>query len=234
MAGSLKTAFYNLAKYAANDITSWLTDFNGNMDKIDTALNQNKTAAQTAQDGVNNLDEEYESLLTVVNGHTTTIEANEKAIATNKASISTLESEISEISIGELFSFTESSSLVTKIETLASSLALQLQKLGKYAAISCVMILNAGTCHTYDRVGTGVLEGQYITDIFRINGNPAGLFPDVWTLSSAIAANSDNSGTLANSKIAVCYVSAINATVIGIARASSTPFELSKTQFIFN
>ena len=234
MAGSLKTAFFNLAKYAANDITSWLTDFNGNMDKIDAAMNQNKTAAQTARDAVDNLESEYETLLTVVNGHTTSINANEKAIAANNASIAALESDISEISIGELFSFTESSNLVTKIETLASSLALQLQKLGKYALLSCVMILNAGTCHTYDRVGTGVLEGQYITDIYRINGNPAGLFPNVWTLSSAIAANSDNSGTLGNSRIAVCYVSAINATVVGIVAASSTPLEVSKTLFIFN
>lgn len=44
MAGSLKTANYNLSKYAPNDITSWLVDFNGNMDKIDTQMKANEDA----------------------------------------------------------------------------------------------------------------------------------------------------------------------------------------------
>lgn len=44
MAGSLKTANYELSKYAPNDITSWLVDFNGNMDKIDTQMKANSDA----------------------------------------------------------------------------------------------------------------------------------------------------------------------------------------------
>lgn len=41
MAGSLRTSNYNLSKYAANDTTSWLVDFNGNMDKIDAQMKAN-------------------------------------------------------------------------------------------------------------------------------------------------------------------------------------------------
>ena len=44
MAGSLKTANYELSKYAPNDITSWLVDFNGNMDKIDAQMKKNADA----------------------------------------------------------------------------------------------------------------------------------------------------------------------------------------------
>lgn len=44
MAGSLKTANYKLSKYAPNDITSWLVDFNGNMDKIDGQMKKNADA----------------------------------------------------------------------------------------------------------------------------------------------------------------------------------------------
>ena len=234
MAGTLKTTFFNLVKYAANDITSWLTDFNGNMDKIDTAMNQNKTAAQTAQDAVDNLEAEYESLLSVVNGHTTSIDANEKAIAANAASIAELEHEVNEISIGDLFSFTASTSGVSKIEPLAGALNLQLQRIGNFAKIGCTMFLAQGTCHTYDRVGTGLLDGYYITDIYRINGNPCGLLPDVWSISSAVACNSDNSGTLAFLDFGVAYVSAINATVIGIAIKNTTPLVLAFNRVISN
>lgn len=234
MAGSLKTTFFNLVKYAANDVTSWLTDFNGNMDKIDAAMNQNKTAAQTAQDAVDNLEAEYESLLTVVNGHTTSIDANEKAIAANAASIVELGDKVNEISIGDLFSFTASSGNISKIEPLADALNLQLQKVGKFAKVGCNMFFSAGTCHTYDRMGTGLLEGSYITDIFRLSGNPAGLFPDVWTISSAVANNANNSGTLGFSTFAVCYVSSINATVVGLAATDSTPISFSTNRVIFN
>ena len=41
MAGSLRTANYDLSKYAPNDVTSWLVDFNGNMDKIDAQMKAN-------------------------------------------------------------------------------------------------------------------------------------------------------------------------------------------------
>lgn len=51
MAGSLRTANYNLSKYAAGDVTSYLVDFNGNMDKIDRQMKTNADAnAGTAGD----------------------------------------------------------------------------------------------------------------------------------------------------------------------------------------
>ena len=44
MAGTLRTANYELSKYAPNDVTSWLVDFNGNMDKIDAQMKANADA----------------------------------------------------------------------------------------------------------------------------------------------------------------------------------------------
>ena len=44
MAGSLRTVNYELSKYAPNDVTSWLVDFNSNMDKIDAQMKANADA----------------------------------------------------------------------------------------------------------------------------------------------------------------------------------------------
>lgn len=49
MAGSLRTANYDLSKYAAGDITSYLVDFNGNMDKIDKQMKANADANEDSK-----------------------------------------------------------------------------------------------------------------------------------------------------------------------------------------
>lgn len=73
MAGSLKTANYELSKYAPNDITSWLVDFNGNMDKIDTQMKANSDANV---------------------GTSGTVSALAQRVTANEAKISDLENEI--------------------------------------------------------------------------------------------------------------------------------------------
>lgn len=49
MAASLATQYYQLGKYAPNDLTDYLTTYNGTMDKIDTAIHAAQDAADTAQ-----------------------------------------------------------------------------------------------------------------------------------------------------------------------------------------
>ena len=77
MAGSLRTANYKLSKYAAGDVTSWLVDFNGNMDKIDTQMkaiaDENEASkgqiaaleqrVATAENKINNNTESINSLI---------------------------------------------------------------------------------------------------------------------------------------------------------------------------
>lgn len=235
MAGSLKTAFFNLVKYAANDITSWLTDFNGNMDKIDTAMNQNKTAAQTAQDGVDNLEAEYESMLTVVNGHTTSIDANEKAIAANSASIDELGEELNKIDIGELIAFGKSTSGVSIIETLVTNFTLVGRGVGKTFSGSLSCSVNQGNFHVYDREAVITGNNRYITDLVRITGNPFNLSDNTWCRMTGYYQYSGED-TKISSYFTVGYVAASGYTVIGYINdnASAVSFQHAATVYESN
>ena len=217
MAGTLKTTFFNLVKYAANDITSWLTDFNGNMDKIDAAMNQNKTAAQSAQDAVDNLEAEYESLLTVVNGHTTSIDASEKAIAANAASIAELTRDVNDVYIGE--TAFKSDSDATKVETLCSNLVLIGRRIGTDFSGSITFTASAGTFHNYDRVADIPYSKKYVIDLYRLTGNPLNLIAGKWYLGNTVTLSSSNINQ--SSQLAICYLQDSNFTVIG--RAGDTP-----------
>lgn len=195
MAGSLKTAFYNLVKYAANDITSWLTDFNGNMDKIDTALNQNKTAAQTAQDGVDNLEAEYENVVQTLASHTTSIDNNEKAIAANTASIGELGNEVSKIIIGDYVVFDDGN--LNKVEPLANSFNIWFRRIGNGVQGGGGFSMNTGTTHTYDRqIAGGIFNDLYCIDIARISGNPLNLPANLYCPISCVAVNYKDESTV--------------------------------------
>lgn len=225
MAGTLKTTFFKLVKYAANDITSWLTDFNGNMDKIDTALNQNKQAAATAQDGVDNLESEYESLLGVVNGHTTSINSVEKAVQGNTTAIEGLEQDINKIIIGDYIAKKNTDSDVTRIENLATYLNMFARRIGTGIQAGGAMEFNPGTMHTYNRqIPSGMLANYYVTDIYRITGNPFNLENNnycpvngsIFTLGDNVLKQYD--GLI----LVIVYISEANYTVIGYASKYSS------------
>lgn len=209
MAGSLKTAFFNLVKYAANDITSWLTDFNGNMDKIDAAMNQNKTAAQAADDKATNAAANVAALTESVQGNTNSIEANKKAISANTTEIEKLETAIGGIYVDDII---VSPADVSKIEPLVNSVACYLRRLGNFASGTCALNVRAGTCHQYDRIGTGLINGSYLTDIARYTGNPFNLAENVYTPGRCLGVYTD--GTSALLQIAVAYLSDSNYTVL--------------------
>lgn len=225
MAGSLKTTFFNLAKYAANDITSWLADFNGNMDKIDGAMNENKTAAQTAQDGVDNLESEYESLLSVVNGHTTSIDANEKAIAANEAAIENLRDDFAGIDISTIIYLENGNPAVSLTEPLCKTVSICGRNIGGLYSGSVCLGYTAGTLHSYDRnANVPAISNAYITDIVRITGNPFGLKPNSWTQLLGLIGNGSSGGTnitTKTNKYVIGYIESSNFTVIGLAANSA-------------
>lgn len=232
MAGSLKTAFFNLVKYAANDITSWLTDFNGNMDKIDAAMNENKTMAQTAQDGVDNLEAEYESLLRVVNGHTTSIDANEKAIAANTASIAELGEEFNKVDIGELVSYGVGASGLSKIEPLLGDFTLVGRGVGKTFSGAFAYTINQGTFHVYNREAIIGGINRYVTDLVRITGNPFNLSDNVWCRMAGFYQYSGEDIKV-SSNITIGYVAASGYTVIGYLNSNATAVTFTKNATIF-
>lgn len=226
MAGSLKTKNYQLAKYAPDDITSWLTDFNGNMDLIDAGMQANKQAATQAQDSVDNLEAEYASLLTVVNGHTTSIDANEKAIAANTASIAELGDEVNNISIGDVIIKLQTNGTV--VEPILTGMTVALRKLGNYASGSAMFSFATGQMHAYDRMGTGLFSSLYITDIVRFTGNAFNLTPDIWTpLLGCANQSTTNDPRLV--EMCVAYLSDTNYTIIGWAKSNADRVDLSES-----
>lgn len=240
MAGTLKTKNYNLTKYAPGDITSWLTDFNGNMDLIDAGMQANKQAATQSQDGVDNLKADYESLLQVVNGHTTSIDANEKAIAANTASIAEIEDEVTGITIGEYYRTDNNKADVTKVESLCNGITITGRRIGNGIDLHGGIRVNAGTFHTYDRqINNGVLNGLYATDLYRISGNPFNL-PANSYIPVSFNKNTIKTFTTLNSTVVIdsnelsgviAYLADSGYTVICLASIGTTPYNLNNGDY---
>lgn len=233
MAGSLKTTNYQLAKYAPDDITSWLTDFNGNMDLIDAGMQKNKQAATQAQDGVDSLEAEYSSLLQTVNGHTTSIVANEKAIAANTASIAEIEDDVNAISINDIISFTQGSSNTTTVEPLVSAFSFIGRRIGNYFAGAFSANVTAGTFHVYDREAEISGANRYITDLVRLTGNPFNLASNIWSRLCGFYANNDGSSIYPDSNIVIAYIPDAGYTVVGYMQSTNTAVVFSKNALVY-
>ena len=66
MSSSRKTPYYNLSQFDDHDKPTWRGDYNGDMSKIDTGMQETKTsaidaktAAQNAESSINEVKREY-------------------------------------------------------------------------------------------------------------------------------------------------------------------------------
>lgn len=98
MPASLKTTNYNLPLYAENDITSWLTDFNGAMTKIDTQLKA--TNDSIADLDVSQIQGDVESLQSTVQTIQETIQTIQSSVSTLTAKMDTLKNVVTTSSDG--------------------------------------------------------------------------------------------------------------------------------------
>ena len=67
MASTNKTTHYDLSQYVSSDKPTYLVDYNGDMNKIDTAINTAKTTADTASTAATNAQTAAESAATTAN-----------------------------------------------------------------------------------------------------------------------------------------------------------------------
>ncbi len=79
MSATGKTTNYDLAIYQPDDVTSWLTDFNGNMEKIDAALKQIADQGGSGGGSVNVVQGTGQSTTDVMSQKATTDALNSKA-----------------------------------------------------------------------------------------------------------------------------------------------------------
>ena len=233
MAGSLKTKSFNLVKYAANDITSWLTDFNGNMDKIDSGMEANKQAAAAADDKATNAATSVAAITEIVQGNTDSIEANEKAIAANKTAIENLQDDFSGIDIGTIIYLENGNPDVSLTEPLCTKASICGRNIGGLYSGSISLRYTAGNFHSYDRnADVPGMSNAYITDIVRITGNPFGLKGNSWARLLGISGAATSGKPIAGNNYVIGYVESSNFTVIGFASNSSTLVEVSATDVL--
>lgn len=147
MAGSLRTANYNLSKYAAGDVTSWLVDFNGNMDKIDAQMKANSNEIADAS------------------GEISTVKANVESLERNMGS---LENDVTAL---------ETNAAVAEVITTASSNVsrkiTRLYKTGKLIQGTIYWFINK-TGDTVSTIDIGD-ESSKLVPILLLTGNPFNL-----------------------------------------------------------
>lgn len=101
MATSLKTANYGFGKYAPDDVTSYLTDYNGTMDKIDSAI---KGVSDVADEAKATADSNLNNIASLTQGLTATnknVENLGKTQTAQQTEIDDIKAEVGSIVIGE-------------------------------------------------------------------------------------------------------------------------------------
>lgn len=81
MAASQKTTNYKLAIYEESDILEPLTDFNGNMNIIDSTMKANATAAQSANESATSAESAVESMKSQLTRLQSTVESLQEQVA---------------------------------------------------------------------------------------------------------------------------------------------------------
>ena len=92
MSATNSTVNYGLPQFLATDKPAWLTDFNGAMSDIDTAIKEAKTAGDNAQSTANTNTANIQTLDGTVTSQGTAIGSLQTAVAGNTGAINTINS----------------------------------------------------------------------------------------------------------------------------------------------
>lgn len=114
MSSTNKTTNYKLSQFLGTDHFSFLSDYNGDMQKIDTALASNKAIANALKGSVEQLGTDQES-------NVSNFEKTNKAIQTINESVSSLQDTQSDILVKENQHDTDISALQKTVEELNKS-----------------------------------------------------------------------------------------------------------------
>ena len=101
MSSTNKTAHYELSQFTTNDIPAWLSDYNSDMGKIDTAIYNAQTAggeastkADNAMTSANEAKTAVESLSSTVTSLQSTVTKNTEDISGVQTSLNSLTSQV--------------------------------------------------------------------------------------------------------------------------------------------
>lgn len=223
MSTSLQTTNYGFGKYAPDDLTSYLTDYNRAMDKIDGAIkgvsdvaNEAKATGDSNLNNIASLSQE----LTATNKN---VENLGKAQTAQKVEIDDLKTEVSSVVIGKFahINFTPANNV--------SNIAAQLRKVGNGVQGAVNFNIASGT-YTGNR---SYLE-RTLADIMYIAGNIFDLNGDELQVSQLPLVVSSGHAVSDEKFFVIYFDSATNMTRIGMIVTGSTEIEQnSKAYLIF-
>lgn len=121
MSSTNKTANYDLTQFLGSDVPSWLTDYNGDMAKIDAQMLANATAAATAQSTANSADSKADTATNNVAALQAVIDTPNTGLADR---ISDVESDVNTIQslIGNGVPTTQDKTIIGAINELAGEI----------------------------------------------------------------------------------------------------------------
>ena len=88
MSSTNKTTHYELSQFTANDIPAWLSDYNSDMGKIDTAIYNAQTAGGEASTKADNAMTSANEAKTAVESLSTTVTSLQSTVTKNTEDIS--------------------------------------------------------------------------------------------------------------------------------------------------
>ena len=177
MATSLQTANYGFGKYAPNDVTSYLTDYNGTMDKIDGAI---KGVSDVANEAKATGDSNLNNIANLSQGMTATnknVENLGKTQTAQGVEIENLKNDLSEIVIGDYLELSATALHGQTTGTLARKVGDGVQ--GYFGGT-----IKAGS-YNPDRT----LNNRQLIDLLALTGNPFSLTARKSIPSKAISAS---------------------------------------------
>lgn len=213
MAASLATQYYQLGKYAPNDLTDYLTTYNGTMDKIDTAIHAAQDAADTAQAqadaNLNNINALSQNLTTANKN----IENLGKTQTAQGVEIDNLKESVNNITIGEFADY-----IFTSVHSTAANVSGRFRTIGKGVQGSIIGYIDAGT-YTPD----ANVENTNVLNVARIAGNVFGL--DNMKRQTVLGLTLANDRIVDGAKyLCIYYNSATNYTYFALIIGESTSF----------
>lgn len=224
MATSLRTSNYGFGKYAPDDVTSYLTDYNGTMDKIDSTI---KGVSDVADEAKATADSNLNNIAGLSQGLTATnknVENLGKAQTAQGVEIEQLQNAIKAVEIGAFKELTFTAAHST------SNMTVRMRKIGNGVQGSFYGTIDAGTYQT-DRA---LNEYSSLLDLCYIAGNPFELTTPKANEEQRVTTGflREDSSTVGYETAIIYYDDATNMTRVCLIWTAGRT--LPKCQFAFN
>lgn len=214
MATSLQTTNYGFGKYAPDDVTSYLTDYNSTMDKIDSAI---KGVSDVANEAKATGDSNLNNIAGLSRGLTATnknVENLGKTQTAQQTEIDDLKNDVAAISIGEL------KSVAFNASTQGTEIYVNARNVGGSAIGSCNFYMAEKTLTNF----IAIESNQNLFAIGQIAGNVFNLKNKVVSRGFCVCGSGEHVQTTFNALLAVglFYNNETNLTYYGFISAESS------------